>query len=102
MYDVDDCAEADYENRRRRGNLECIRTYHALEERLGIRVDIKGHIRRGGREGTIVDTAGQYLLVLHDGKRRPIRCHPTANMEYATDAGWVQATPKPDPFAAVR
>lgn len=66
-----------------------------------MRVAIGLRVRHGGQEGTIVGTAGQYLLVLHDGDTEPRTCHPTANMEYATDSNaWVRATPRPDPYAS--
>lgn len=104
MYDdhFEDRMAAEYQNRQRQAeNLEYIRRYYGLESRHGIRVAIGGRVRHNGREGEIVDTAGQYLVVLRDGDEQPVRCHVTSNMEYATAAGWVAATPIPDPYAAV-
>ncbi|WP_328406465.1 sterile alpha motif-like domain-containing protein (plasmid) [Streptomyces sp. NBC_00390] len=78
--------------------LKDIRAYCDLED-LGVRLYLDDRVRYRGREGTIADTAGRYLLVLLDGEQRPTRCHPTANMEYETNAGWVKPPPRP-PFAA--
>ncbi|WP_380286500.1 hypothetical protein [Kitasatospora purpeofusca] len=85
---------------RQAADLEHIRTYYALESRLGIRVDLGGRIRHDGRAGTIVDTAGQRLKVLLDGDQTPSVCHVTSQMAYETPTGWIAATPVPDPWAA--
>lgn len=79
---------------RQASNLEHIRSYYALEERCGIKVAIGGRVRSHGDEGEIVDTAGQYLMVLLDGEPRPVTCHVTSGMEYETPQGWVSATPR--------
>ncbi|MEU5978519.1 hypothetical protein [Streptomyces sp. NPDC047315] len=95
-----DAAQVEYDNRRRqRADLAHIATYYALESRLGIRVALGGRVRHEGREGTIVDTAGQRLKVLLDGDEAPSICHVTAGMAYETPTGWVTATPIPDPWA---
>jgi hypothetical protein len=102
MHDVEDDLEAARRERTRRAaDLKHIRDYYRLEEHLGVRVEIGGRVRHDGREGAIVDTAGQYLLVLRDGDEQPVRCHVTSSMEYATDAGWVRATPRPDSYASI-
>ncbi|MFF4188196.1 hypothetical protein ACFYZ9_33875 [Streptomyces sp. NPDC001691] len=87
------------EQQRRASNLEHIRSYYGLEERCGVKVDIGGRVRSHGDEGTIVDTAGQYLMVLLNGEPRPVKCHVTSGMEYETTGGWVSATPRPTPAA---
>ncbi|MFI5990251.1 hypothetical protein ACIBAC_00155 [Streptomyces sp. NPDC051362] len=100
-YDVDseDRAAAEYQNRQRQAaDLGYIRTYYGLEQRCGVRVAIGGRVRSSGQEGQIVDTSGHYLMVQFDGDERPARRHVTSNMEYATAAGWVAATPVPDPY----
>ncbi|MGW0032989.1 YozE family protein [Streptomyces sp. NPDC003314] len=79
-------------------DLEDIRAYCDLDD-LGVRLYLDDRVRYRGHEGTIVDTAGRYLLVVLDGERTPTRCHPTANMEYETNSGWVTPPPRP-PFAA--
>ncbi|MFJ4866567.1 YozE family protein [Streptomyces sp. NPDC088748] len=84
--------------RRQARDLEDIRTYCGLDD-LGVRLYLDDRARYCGREGTIIDTVGRYLLVLLDGDRHPTRCHPTANMEYETNAGWVKPPQRP-PFAA--
>ncbi|MET8517768.1 hypothetical protein [Streptomyces sp. NPDC005077] len=100
--DFEDRMAAERQNRQRQTeNLEYIRRYYALEDRHGIRVAIGGRVRHGGREGEIVDTAGQYLVVLRVGDEQPVRCHVTSNMEYEMASGWVAVTPIPDPYAAV-
>ncbi|MFK0159158.1 hypothetical protein ACIQVK_44695 [Streptomyces sp. NPDC090493] len=94
----DDDPMAEYQERRRQeADLEYIRRYYALEQRHGIHVAIGGRVRSAGREGAIVDTSGQYLMVQFDGDEQPVRRHVTANMEYATTAGWTAAKPVPDP-----
>ncbi|MFJ8301276.1 hypothetical protein ACIQ9R_35995 [Streptomyces sp. NPDC094447] len=94
-YDVYEQERLDRE--RRRSNLEHIRAYYGLEARCGIRVDIGIRVRSEGHEGTVVDTAGQYLVVQRDGEERPVKLHVTSGMEYETDAGWVSASPRPTP-----
>ena len=103
MYDdFEDRMAAEHQNRQRQtADLDHIRRYYALESRHGIRVTIGGRVRHEGREGEIVDTAGQYLLVLRDGDEQPVRRHATSGMEYATADGWTAVTPIPDPYARV-
>ncbi|MFF2080644.1 hypothetical protein ACFVXG_38500 [Kitasatospora sp. NPDC058162] len=93
-------AAARLPDERQAADLEHIRTYYALETRLGIRVELGGRIRHDGRDGTIVDTAGQRLKVLLDGDETPNVCHVTSQMAYETPTGWITATPVPDPWAA--
>jgi hypothetical protein len=101
MYDDEDGYSAEAFNRRRQADdLEHIRSYYRLEERLGIQVAPGGRVRHDGREGTIVDTAGQYLMVRRDGEDYAVKCHVTASMAYETPSGWVEATPIPDPWAS--
>ncbi|MFF8696223.1 hypothetical protein ACF08W_28830 [Streptomyces sp. NPDC015144] len=93
---------AEYQNRQRQAaDLDYIRRYYGLEQRVGVRVAIGGRVRSSGQEGQIVDTSGHYLMVQFDGAERPSRRHVTSNMEYATAAGWVAATPVADPCARV-
>ena len=100
--DVEDRMAAEYQDRQRQAaDLDYIRRYYALEQRHGIRVAIGVRVRSHGQEGTIVDTSGQYLMVQFDGEELLARRHVTANMEYATLAGWITATPVPDPHARV-
>lgn len=100
--DVEDRTAAEYQDRQRQtADLAYIRRYYALEQRHGIRVAIGGRVRNNGHEGAIVDTSGHYLMVQFDGEELPARHHVTANMEYATAAGWVAATPVPDPYSPV-
>ncbi|MCX4971083.1 hypothetical protein OHA98_41465 [Streptomyces sp. NBC_00654] len=97
MYDYDDFEdryEAEAQTRRRQAaDLDHIATYYALDRRLGIRVAIGGRVRHDGREGTVVDTAGQRLMVLFEEDEVPRVCHVTSGMAYETAAGWVEATP---------
>ncbi|MEV8344579.1 hypothetical protein [Streptomyces niveus] len=100
--DFEDRMAAEQQNRQRQANdLNYIRRYYALEQRHDIRVAIGGRIRTEGRQGTIVDTSGHYLMVQFDGEELLSRRHVTSNMEYATAAGWVAATPVADPYARV-
>jgi hypothetical protein len=55
---------------------EHIRNYYGLD--LGIGLVIK----HGGRPGTIVGFAGQYVEVQHDGDDHTTTCHATSEMEY--------------------
>lgn len=99
--DLEDRMAAEYQNgQRQTADLDYIRRYYGLQERRGIRVAIGGRVRTDGQEGQIVDTSGHYLMVQFDGAEQPSRRHVTSNMEYATAAGWVAATPVPDPYAA--
>ncbi|MFF1600796.1 hypothetical protein ACFVYV_25360 [Streptomyces mirabilis] len=99
-HDLEDRMAAEHQNRQRQtADLDYIRRYYALESRRGIRVTIGGRVRNHGREGAIVDTSGQYLMLLLDGDEQPVRRHVTSNMEYETVAGWVAATPVPDLYA---
>ncbi|WP_328484847.1 hypothetical protein OHS71_41205 (plasmid) [Streptomyces sp. NBC_00377] len=92
--------DSDTQTRQRQAaDLEYIARYYDLENRAGIQVRIGGRIRNGGREGTITDTAGQYLIVQHDGDDQPVTCHVTANKAYQTHRGWIEAAPVPDPWA---
>ncbi|MFE1270548.1 hypothetical protein [Streptomyces sp. NPDC058758] len=97
-YDVYEQLEQErLDHERRAANLEHIRTYYGLEARCGIRVDIGIRVRSEGREGTVVDTAGQYLMVQRDGEEWPVKLHVTSGMEYETAGGWVSASPRPTP-----
>ncbi|MER5988842.1 hypothetical protein [Streptomyces sp. NPDC001787] len=89
MYDsvYDDLAEAQT-RRRQAADLAHIAAYYGLD-RLGIRVAIGGRVRHEGREGTVVDTAGQWLEVLLGEDEVPCVCHATSGMAYETAAGWV-------------
>ncbi|MFJ4988788.1 hypothetical protein ACIP9H_33930 [Streptomyces sp. NPDC088732] len=88
-----------WEQQRRTADLERIRSYYTLEERHGVRVAIGGHIRSDGLEGEIVDTSGQYLMVLVAGQDKPVRWHVTANKEYQRrDGSWIAVTKRLDPF----
>ncbi|MFB6629992.1 hypothetical protein ACFCWY_08860 [Streptomyces sp. NPDC056362] len=99
---VEDRMAAEHRERQRRtADLGYIRRYYALEQRCGVRVEFGGRVRSHGQEGTIVDTSGHYLMVQFDGEALPARRHVTSNMEYATAAGWVAATPVADPCARV-
>ncbi|MGA5822261.1 hypothetical protein ACPC54_30880 [Kitasatospora sp. NPDC094028] len=99
--DFEDRIEAEAQTRRRQAaDLEHIATYYGLESRMGIRVALGGRVRHDGREGVIVDTAGQRLKVTFYGDEQSSICHATWAMEYETATGWVAATPAPDPWAA--
>ncbi|MEU5181116.1 hypothetical protein AB0G49_13800 [Streptomyces longwoodensis] len=39
----------------------------------------------------------QLLVVRLDDEQRPVKAHPTANMEYEGPDGWVRATPVENP-----
>ncbi|MET9399306.1 hypothetical protein [Kitasatospora sp. NPDC002965] len=100
MTNDDDQYEVEADNRRRQAaDLEHIATYYALEKRRGIRVALGGRVRHNGREGAIVDTAGQRLKVMFYGDEEQSICHVTSGMAYETAAGWIDATPVPDPWA---
>ncbi|MBP5888807.1 MULTISPECIES: hypothetical protein [Streptomyces] len=79
--------------------LASINAYYQLPERLGVSAAIGGRVRCADLEGEIVDTADQYLRVLLDGDTTPVTRHATRNIAYWSSAGWVQATPLPDPYA---
>ncbi|GAB2717823.1 hypothetical protein [Kitasatospora kifunensis] len=97
----EDRYEAEAQNRRRQAaDLEHIATYYALESRLDIRVALGGRVRNNGREGAIVDTIGQRLMVLFNGDEAPCVRHVTSGMTYETATGWIAATPAPDPWAS--
>ncbi|MER8103272.1 hypothetical protein [Kitasatospora sp. NPDC094016] len=99
--DFEDHAEVEAQTRRRQAtDLEHIASYYGLEHRLGIRVALGGRVRHGGREGVIVDTAGQRLRVMFYGAEESSICHVTWAMEYETATGWIAAAPVPDPWAA--
>ncbi|MGW4694039.1 hypothetical protein ACWEO1_16790 [Kitasatospora cineracea] len=99
--DFEERWKAETQTRRRQSTeLEHISAYYGLEHRCGIRVALGGRVRHNGREGVIVDTAGQRLKVMFHGDAEPSICHVTWAMEYETVTGWVAATPVPDPFAA--
>ncbi|MEV7165854.1 hypothetical protein AB0N79_37880 [Streptomyces microflavus] len=85
-------------NRRRQtADLKHIATYYALERRFGIHIAIGGRVRTNGREGTIVDTAGEQLKIQFDGAEMPSTRHFTWDMEYKTATGWTAAKPVPVP-----
>ncbi|WP_433860189.1 hypothetical protein [Streptomyces kronopolitis] len=86
---------------RQRSDLEHIRSYYRLEQRIGVRVDLGLRIRHDGRPGTIIDTDGQYLVLRRDEESYPVKAHATSSMEYEGPDGWVPAVPLPDPYAAV-
>ncbi|MEV0487264.1 hypothetical protein AB0I69_42530 [Streptomyces sp. NPDC050508] len=86
---------------RQHGDLRHIRSYYALENRIGVRVDLGLRVRHGGRPGVIIDTDGQYLVVRLDDEPVPVKAHATSSMEYEGPDGWVRAVPLPDPYAAV-
>ncbi|WP_404949042.1 hypothetical protein HFP70_35255 [Streptomyces sp. ARC14] len=86
---------------RQRSDLEHIRSYYRLEQRIGVRVGLGLRVRKAGRTGTIIDTAGQYLTLRLDGDPHTVKAHATSEMEYAGPDGWVPAVPLPDPYAAV-
>ncbi|MFC8538021.1 hypothetical protein ACFUJY_29475 [Streptomyces sp. NPDC057249] len=86
---------------RQRSDLDHIRSYYRLEQRIGVRVGLGLRVRHAGRLGTIIDTSGQYLAVRLDGESAPWKVHATADMEYEGPDGWVRAVPLPDPYAAV-
>ncbi|WP_107054407.1 hypothetical protein [Streptomyces sp. NRRL S-350] len=99
--DPEDRAEAEAQTRQRQAaDLEHIAAYYRLERRLGITVALGGRVRHDGREGVIVDTAGQRLKVMFYGDQQASICHATSQMEYETATGWITATPVPDPWAA--
>lgn len=83
-------AEAD----RQHSDLEHMRSYYGLSERHGIYLGLATRVRHDGRPGTVVDTAGRYLVVRLDDERRPVRCHVTYAMEYETGPGeWTAVSP---------
>lgn len=95
--DDDDLYDAEYRERcRQDADLRHIAAYYGLEQRLGIRVAIGGRVRSHGAEGTIVDTAGNYLKILFDGEGTPRVRHVTSGMAYETPVGWVDAIRVPD------
>ncbi|MFE5511652.1 hypothetical protein ACFQ9J_13665 [Streptomyces sp. NPDC056529] len=86
--------------RRQEGQLEHINAYYRLPERLGVTVALGGRVRHEDREGTITDTAGQYLRVLLNGDTDTTVRHATASLAYQhPDSTWVEATPLPDLYA---
>ncbi len=86
---------------RQHGDLDHIRSYYKLENRIGVRVDLGLRVRHEGRPGAIIDTRGQYLVVRLDNETVPVTVHATSGMEYQGKDGWVRAVPLPDPYAAV-
>ncbi|GHI98034.1 hypothetical protein [Streptomyces olivaceus] len=79
---------------RQHDDLEHMRAYHGLQERHGVRLGLAVRVRRHGRPGTVVDTAGRHLLVRLDDEPRPVRCHVTHAMEYETGPGeWAAVAP---------
>ncbi|MFF6794365.1 hypothetical protein ACFY9C_35455 [Streptomyces filamentosus] len=96
----EDLDEAAFTRRRQAGQLDHINTYYRLPERLGVTAALGVRVRHEDREGTITDTAGQYLRVLLDGDTDTTVCHATASMAYQRpDGTWATATPLPDPYA---
>ncbi|WP_435191348.1 hypothetical protein [Streptomyces sp. bgisy126] len=71
-----------------------------VRRRLGVTVALGGRVRHEDREGTITDTAGQYLRVLLNGDTDTTVRHATASLAYQhPDSTWVEATPLPDLYA---
>ncbi|MFF2228935.1 hypothetical protein ACFVV7_37080 [Streptomyces globisporus] len=98
MLNDDDLYDAEYRARcRQDADLRHIAAYYGLEQRFGIRVAIGGRVLSHGTQGTIVDTAGQYLRILFDGEESPRVRQVTSGMAYETAAGWVAALRVPDP-----
>lgn len=77
---------------RQHSDLAHIRSYYRLEQRIGVRVELGLSVRHTGRLGTIVDTAGQYLIVRLDDEPATVTAHATSSMEYQTPDGWVRAS----------
>lgn len=86
---------------RQRSDLEHIRSYYRLEQRIGVRVDLGLRVRHEGRPGFIIDTRGQYLVLRLEGESHTVTAHATSSMEYEGPDGWVPAVLLPDPYAAV-
>ncbi|MFF0754359.1 hypothetical protein [Streptomyces sp. NPDC004267] len=86
---------------RQNGDLEHIRSYYRLEQRIGVRVDLGLRVRHEGVPGVIIDTRGQYLVLRLDSQERAVMVHATSGMEYWGKDGWVRAVPLPDPYAKV-
>ncbi|WP_330335614.1 hypothetical protein OHS33_38935 (plasmid) [Streptomyces sp. NBC_00536] len=86
---------------RQDSDLDHIRAYYGLAARIGITVALGLRVRHHDRPGTIIDTAGQYLVVRLDDETVPVTVHATSGMEYEGPDGWVRAVPLPDPSAAV-
>ncbi|MER7937897.1 MULTISPECIES: hypothetical protein [unclassified Streptomyces] len=82
---------------RQRSDLEHIRSYYRLEQRIGVRVELGLRIQHARRPGTVIDTAGQYLVLRLDDERYPVKAHATSSMEYEGPDGWVRATPVANP-----
>lgn len=78
---------------RQHGDLRHIRSYYRLEQSIGVRVDLGLRIRHQERPGTIVDTAGQYLVLRLDEQPGTMTAHATSSMQYKTPNGWVKAVP---------
>ncbi|WP_030372443.1 hypothetical protein [Streptomyces rimosus] len=86
---------------RQHSDLEHIRSYYRLEQRIGVRVGLGLRVRHDGHPGVIIDTHGQYLVLRRDGENYTVTVHATSGMEYEGPDGWVPAVPLPDPYAAV-
>ncbi|MCX4657411.1 hypothetical protein AB0N79_36405 [Streptomyces microflavus] len=97
LHNLLDSEEAETNRRRQTADLKHIATYYALERRFGIHIAIGGRVRTNGREGTIVDTAGEQLKIQFDGAEMPSTRHVTWDMEYRTATGWTAAKPVPVP-----
>lgn len=57
-------------------SLSYIRDTYKVPARWGVRVTIDGE------PGRILSARGPYLMVLFDGDRRPLPCHPTWRVVY--------------------
>ncbi|MEU0857512.1 hypothetical protein ABZ352_19015 [Streptomyces griseofuscus] len=86
---------------RQDSDLEHIRSYYRLEDRIGVKVALGLRVRHGGRPGVIIDTLGQRLVLRLDGDPVPVVAHATSSMEYNTKDGFVPAVPLPDPYGSV-
>lgn len=81
----EDLDEAAFSRRRQASQLDHINTYYRLPERLGVTAALGVRGRHEDREGTITDTADQYLRVLLDSDT-----DTTASIAYQrpTAPGW--------------
>ncbi|MGW0491162.1 hypothetical protein [Streptomyces olivaceus] len=79
---------------RQHADLEHMRAHYDLQERHGVHLGLATRVRHGGRPGTVVDTAGRYLVVRLDDVPRPVRCPITHALEYETERGeWTVVLP---------
>ncbi|MFG2408786.1 hypothetical protein ACGFR8_31470 [Streptomyces brevispora] len=85
---------------RQHRDLDHIRSYYALEHRIGVRVELGLRVQHENRPGTIIDTSGQYLVVRLDDEPVPVTVHATSRTTYQGKDGWVRAVPRSDPSAS--